>query len=77
MWKDSSQMSSGRNHECKAWSLLSLGYIGIQMASEGFRCVEETDISLCGCFSPSEVQDRKSLRREADVEGFAATSMAH
>lgn len=70
-------MSSGRNHECKACSSLSLATSGVKWQVRGLRCVEETDISLCGCFSPFEEQDRKSLRREADVEGFAATSMAH
>lgn len=41
-----------------------------------FRYVEETGISVCGCFSHFEAQDCKSSRREADIEGFAAASMA-
>lgn len=69
MWKDSSQMSSGHNHECKACSSLSLGYSCSQMASErSLLC--RGDISLCGCFPPFEAQDHKSLRREVDVEGL-------
>lgn len=65
MWKDSSQMSSGCNRGCKACSSLSLGYV----ASEGSSLCGG-DISLCGCFPPFEAQDRKSLRREADIEGL-------
>lgn len=46
------------------------------MASEGsLLCGGDRHFSLW-LFFPFEAQDSKSLRREADVEGFAATSMA-
>lgn len=77
MWKDASQMyqdaitNARLAHRCHRATSVVKWQVG------NLRCVEETDFSLCGCFSPFEAQDRKSLRREADVEGIAVTSMAH